>query len=183
MIGFVLGTACLVGLVMTLRSNARRQWRRSFGGEFSSAGVPYGPGGEDAGENARARWMFRWLFMRLSTTSGQEKVFIQEWETLRASLRQGREELTASRRQLADLMRAPSLEAGAFDTMFARQDVVMAEMRKAVAAALEHIHAALDDGQRRILATMVESGGAYGHGFGHGHHHGHHHWRHAHGCA
>lgn len=170
MFGFVFGTACLIALVATLKG-ARYHRRRGWGGPYSSAG--YGHFGWD--RSSRDRWMLRWLFRRLDTSAGQEKVFLNEWDSVRMHAEKARDEMRTAQRELADLMRGASLDESAFEAMFARQEAVMDSLRKATAASLSRVHEALDERQRRLLADLIEN--PWG-GYGRHHHCG----RHAHAC-
>ena len=212
MFGFVLGTACLVGLGMMARR--RRRWyahgygggcygggcgggyaRHGFHGHHGHPG--HGPwGGEfhepDGGEWAApqggygggfagpqggfagprggfgGRWWRGGLFMamrRLQLTPDQQTVVREELERLGASLREHRQEWSASRRDVAQAMRGESFDATAMGELFGRHDERLSEVRKAVMEALGKIHAVLDETQRQRLAELVAQGGGGWHPF------------------
>lgn len=159
MLGFLIGTACLVGLIRTVRGG-----RCGYGGYRR-----YGWGGRRAA--------LRFLFERLDTSPGQEKVIMAALEELWSNKREIREEIEQSRQDIARAMQSPVFDASALEEAFARHDRVQARLRESVKHALSTVHEALDDNQRKIAAELIEHG--FGRGFarggcgrwrGHGHH-------------
>lgn len=148
MFGFIFGTACLAGLFYTLR---RGRWHHRHGG----------PGG---------RWSWRgrmrWLFERLDTSPGQEKVLVQAADDLTEAFEKMRDELSAARASMARSLRGESFDAAALREMDARQDELIDNLRKTVRASMSKIHEALDPKQRRELADLLEHG--WGHGYRYG---------------
>jgi uncharacterized membrane protein len=160
MIGFLIGTACLIGLVKVLRHG--RGWhRRGWGGGY------YGP-----------RAGLRWLFERLDTSPGQEKVILGAVEDLWKTKREVGDEFVQTRRDVARAMRGERFDEIALDEAFARQDALLTKLRASVKAALTTVHEALDDRQRKVAGDMLEGQiMAFGRGCGprwHHHDHGHH---------
>ncbi|WNG56031.1 periplasmic heavy metal sensor [Archangium gephyra] len=152
MFGFVLGTACLAGLFYTLR---RGRWHHRHGG----------PG----------RWSWRgrmrWLFERLDTSPGQEKVLVQAADDLTEAFAKMRDEMSATRAALARSLRGESFDAAALRELDARHDELIDNLRKTLRASLSKTHEALDAKQRRELADLLEHGwgrgyGPYGYGGG-----------------
>lgn len=173
MIGFLIGTVCLIGLVKVLR--AGRWHRHGYGGGCGHHGG-YGGGwgghhggwrGGRGGFRGYGRQAFlRGLFERLETTPGQEKVILQAAEELQAAF----QKLRPASKGLGDL--AAALRAESFDEGSAAKFGVEAEetfnsAKSAVLDALRKVHEVLDARQRGLLADFLERR-ANGFGFGGG---------------
>jgi uncharacterized membrane protein len=205
MFGFVLGTACLVGLGIMARRR-RRWYGRAYGcGYGSGCGDghggyegwgrhgwhghhgghgPWGGGfhepdgggwagprggyGGPQGANFGNRWWRGGLFMvmrRLQLTPDQQTVVREELERLATTLREHRQEWSASRRDVAQAVRGESFDATVMGELFGRHDERLTEARKAVMEALGKIHAVLDDTQRQRLAELIDRGAGGWHPF------------------
>ena len=110
MLGFLVGTVCLVALVKVLRHGRgwHGHWRYAHGcGHGGGCGPGYGHGhwnGHDDGPGpgfGRGRWggggfgdgfLLRGLFSRLGTTSDQEKVIRSAFDRVRETMREARGE-------------------------------------------------------------------------------------------
>lgn len=147
MVGFIIGTLCLMGLIATLRAGRRRRWARYGWGHDGWGGGPRG-----------ARFFLRRLFMELGTSPSQEKVIVSAVEEVRAVAASMRGELGASRADVAQAIRNPEFTQEALGDLFGRHDESLKKMREAVGAAFAKVHEVLDDGQRAILAGYVEQG-------------------------
>lgn len=150
MFGFVLGTACLAGLLYTLR---RGRWHHHHGG----------PG--------RRSWRgrLRWVFERLDTSPGQEKVLVQAADDLTEAFEKLRDELSATRAAIARSLRGESFDSAALRELDARHDELVDNLRKTLRTSMSKIHEALDPKQRRELADLLEHGWGYGYrGYGGG---------------
>lgn len=148
MLGFIIGTVCLIGLIATLRAGRRRRWgRHGYGG--------YGFGG---GGGRGPRWFLRRLFEELGTSPSQEKVIVSAVEEVRTVAETLRGEFGASRTDVAQALRNPTFTGEALGDLFGRHDESMKKMREAVTSAFAKVHEVLDDGQRAILARYVEQG-------------------------
>src|SRR5579884_3245710 len=108
MFGFLFGTACLVGLVKTLRGgHCHRGYghgcgagggcgpqggcgARGWGGHHGHWGGHWGGGHWGGGHfgGGPARFMLRGLFQRLETTPGQEKVILAAVDQVREKARE-----------------------------------------------------------------------------------------------
>lgn len=190
MFGFFIGTACLIGLIYTLR---RGDCRGGYGyrharfagcGSYSGCGTydaPYGAGrdqdveGERGGpfrSHGRGHWnhgappmaffFLRRVFQALDTTPGQEKAIRAAVEELVNVTSKHRGELQKTREDIARAMRSPSFDESVMGELFARQDTSLEEIRKAVVGALAKTHEALDEEQRKRLADMIERAGGFG---------------------
>ncbi len=181
MLGFLIGTVCLVGLIKTLRwgryggrgYGRHGGWGRCGGG-FGSG---YGGGYDGYGHSGEGRWggggwgggrwgggwggpgvFLRMLFQRLETTPGQEKVIVAAYEEMREAAGKARGEVRASRADIAKAVRSPAVDEVLFGEMFARHDAALETLRKASVGAIAKVHEALDERQRARLADIIESG-------------------------
>ena len=146
MIGLLIGTACLVGLITTLRRG------RGWHGRWHH-------GGRRGGWGARAA--LRVLFERLDTSPGQEKVIASVLEDLWTSKREVGEEFIQTRRDVARAMQGTSFDEAALSDAFTRQDALIARLRENMKNAMATVHEALDDRQRKTAGSLLESGGLY----------------------
>lgn len=136
MLGFLFGTACLVGLFMVLR---RGGWGRGSlrGGR---------------------RFLLRRVFERLDTTPGQERVIRDAVDDFFESTAALKSEAKRTRDDVATAMRGDALDETLFGEAFSRQDDGIQDVRKELVGMLARVHDALDDKQRRRLADMIEDG-------------------------
>jgi uncharacterized membrane protein YccC len=150
MFGFIFGTACLAGLFYTLRGG--RGWRHHH----------HGRGG---------RWSWRgrmrWIFERLDTSPGQEKVFVKAADELTEAFEKLRDEVGASRAAIARALREEHFDAAGMRELNERHDALIENLRQTVRASMSQLHEALDARQRRELADLIEHGWGYGYR-GHG---------------
>ena len=144
MFGFFVGTACLAGLFYTLR---RGRWHHRHGGRWSWRG------------------RMRWLFERLDTSPGQEKVIVQAADDLTEAFEKMRDEPSATRAAIARSLRGETFDSASLRELDARHDELIDNLRKTLRASLSKVHEALDPKQRRELADLLE------HDWGHGHRH------------
>jgi Spy/CpxP family protein refolding chaperone len=150
MFGFIFGTACLAGLIYTLRGG--RHWHHHHRG---------------GGRWGRAR--LRWLFERLETSPGQEKVIVKTVEEVTEAFAKVRDEVGPSRAALGRALRGEQFDGAAVREMFTRHDVAFDNLRRTVQGGLAQVHEALDPRQRRELADLIEHGFGYGWRGGYGH--------------
>jgi hypothetical protein len=175
MLGFLIGTVCLFGLIKTLRAGRAcggygyaggcggGGWGRRRWGRWGGPGA-WGDGGwdrDDEGGYGGPAVFLRGIFRRLETTPGQEKVIAQAIDELRAAGRKARGEAQASRADLAKAMRAPAVDEVLFGEMFARHDAALEDLRKAAIGSIAKVHDALDERQRAQVAEMIESGPSF----------------------
>jgi len=155
MLGFVIGTLCLIGLVKVVRRGHGGRWGRRHGcggGGFAGGGW----GGRGYGRGPRA-WLNR-IFSRLDTSASQEKVIVSAVDELLGAVRDMRGEGQASRVDIARLLADESFDAERMGELFARHDDALRKAREAFAGAFGKVHAALDANQRTELARLIESG-------------------------
>jgi hypothetical protein len=155
MFGFLIGTACLIGLFCTLKRGRR------FGGHCGHRGW-HGESRGDSRYDERGGFgrstLMRWLFERLDTTPGQERVMRTAVDDFIERARAARREVEDSRRDVARAMRSESFDAEALGEAFAKHDSALGTLRNAGVEGLAKIHEALDEKQRARLAELIESG-------------------------
>jgi uncharacterized membrane protein len=191
MFGFVIGALSLFGLAKVLRAgrgcgHARMQGWHGHGGWGHGGWGHHGWGrhgwgrhgwghhdgsghgewarrdhGERSGRNA---FGLRWVFERLDTTPGQEKVIRQAFDEVRGAMSSAQGELVASQREIAAAIRSGHVDEVQMGELYARQDEKLRALRTAFFGALSKVTEALDDDQRRALADMLdrEQGGLFG---------------------
>ena len=162
MFGFVVGTASLVGLIAVLRRGrgGGHHWHRGWRGHRHGIGLGqqgHGRHGRDHG-HARRHWMLRWLYERLDTTSGQEKVLASAAEDLEARLRQMYSELEQLRKDAGRSVRGSQFDAAPIRESFARQRAHLETLEESVVGHLGRVHEALDEAQRGALAELISDG-------------------------
>lgn len=184
MIGFLIGTLCLLGLAKTVRRARYGYYGRGCGP--SACGPAMGPwghhhdpyrdpwgGGRPRGPWGRhghfgaydspqdvdpSRFWLRGLFERLATTPGQERVILEAVTALRSqggALRGAAEGTGAA---ASKAFRADSFDVEVLGDSFAKQSEAVENAQKAVVEALHKVHEALDERQRRVLADMLDHG-------------------------
>jgi hypothetical protein len=174
MFGILFGAACLVGLFVMIKRGMwhaggwhhghgwRDGWREGWRGGWQG-----GWGGEPGGPGFGPRAALRVLFQRLDTTPGQEKVIVEAFDEVRASAEKARQEVRASRTDVAKAMRAESFDAVMMGDLFGRHDRVLEDVRKAAVGAMSKVHDVLDERQRAVFGDVIEHGGLFaGFGFG-----------------
>jgi uncharacterized membrane protein len=156
MIGFLIGTACLIGLVkMMCHGPCNGRWHPCARGMSCGWRDHDGHGGR-WGCGGMQRWMLRGLFERLDTTPGQEKVILRAVEGLREQTQAGRAVLRETARHAARALRSDRVDEGAMAEAFAKQNAAIEAMQKALFEALSTVHEALDERQRRAFADLLE---------------------------
>jgi hypothetical protein len=167
MLGFIIGTVSLIALVKVLR-RGRRWYGHGYGGygyghACGHAGGPgFGPGG---GFRPRS-WFLRSLFERLETTPGQEKVIVAAIDELRENRKVMRAELEQTRADIARAVGGGLIEDGTLEETFARHDRLLAQLRVSFVEAVRKITEALDERQRKHVASVLEGGWSRWGGFG-----------------
>jgi uncharacterized membrane protein len=186
MFGFVIGALSLIGLVKVLRRGygygrmgacGGRGWHGQgwghhgggwghHGGGWGHHGGGWGHHGggwgrhESGGHESRGRNAFglRWVFERLDTTPGQEKVIRQAFDEVREAMSSGQGELEATRREIAAAIRSGHIDETQMGELYARHDEKLRTVRTTFFGALAKVTEALDDDQRKTLADMLDRG-------------------------
>lgn len=140
MFGFIIGTACLVGLIAMIRRGRR------FGGHSGRFGFGQ-------------RRMLNRLFHRLETSPSQEKLIVGAALDVQRAVASLRPELDTTRADLARILSDESFDAERLGSVFARHDEAVRELQRSVAGALGTVHGALDQDQRAQLAQLLERRG------------------------
>lgn len=162
----VLGAAALGILAVKVK---RHHWRRFHAYHH---GYAYGGchGGHHGWHGHHGHHHGGWrggpyhVMAALDTTPGQEKVIREEISRLRERGRVARDEASAARGDLADLLRADSFDRARFDAAAGRVDGAYASLKGAFADSLARIHETLDARQRDKLADFLASKRAPGFG-------------------
>lgn len=163
MIGFVLGAACVVGVMRMMQR--RMMWRAQFGGGYGYGAHGPGPCGQRSGGFGppwarrgwrRGSWALRGLFERLETTPGQERAILAALDELRENRRALREELGQSRGDIARAIEGGLVDDTTLEETYARHNRTLARLRVSFNEALKKVVEALDEGQRKDLASMLE---------------------------
>ncbi len=175
MFGILIGAAAVAGLVIA-KHHRHRHHRHAMAG----CGDPWHGGWHDGAETGRGwhgpghshgrhgrggAWRF-WgrramehrLLQELDCTPAQERLVREELRGLVDQLRSMRGERDATRDDLARAIAGPELDRAALMAMFTRHDQRLVELRAGLSAALERVHAALDDRQRARLIELVRGG-------------------------
>jgi hypothetical protein len=154
MFGFLLGTACLIGLVAVVRRGR------------------HGPFGYRSRHRRHGlRGALHALLSRLDAAPGQEKVIVAAAEELLERARDAGRKVRETRRDLAQAVRGERVDEARLSEVFGRHDAAIGELRAGSVQALQKVHEALDERQRKILGDLIDSGGLYGfgwHGRGYG---------------
>ncbi|MGD0525008.1 MAG: hypothetical protein ABSE49_07685 [Polyangiaceae bacterium] len=153
MIGFIIGTVCLIGLVKVLRRG------RGWHGRWGHHG--YGRYGSMGGGGPR-RWFLRSAFERLETTPGQEKAIVAAIDELRDNRDLVREEASQTRADLARVIAGGLVDDAALEETFARHDRLLAQLRVAFVESLKKVSEALDERQRKQVADLLARSSRFG---------------------
>ncbi|MCC7071429.1 MAG: hypothetical protein IT383_08905 [Deltaproteobacteria bacterium] len=176
MIGFVIGTACLIGLIKVLRGHRYHHgWhQRAWHGHGGGCGC--GPGFGGPRGFGRGRFdedldgfpgdpsdqgppvMLRGLFARLQTSPGQERTILEALRELKVAARAADDERAKSARQVAEALRGDEFRTENMGEAFSHLETGAEALRDAAFAALAKIHAVLDERQRRLVADLVGRG-------------------------
>jgi uncharacterized membrane protein len=171
MLGFIIGTACLIGLIKVLRRGRGRYGYGCGGGGWGGGGRFRGHRDHEGGDRHEGGFRGGWggwgggpgFFLRaiidqLDATPEQEKVIAAAFREVRDEAAKNREEIRRSRGDIAKAMRSPGFDEVLLGELFARHDTVIEAMRRTVTGALAKVHVVLDEKQRDHLADLIENG-------------------------
>lgn len=168
MIGFLIGTVCLIGLVKTLRHGRGWHGGGCHGGGCHGGGHGRWRWGGGGGGGFRRRGAARFLFELLDATPGQEKVILAAMDDVRAAGDESRKRWRAARTEAAQAIRGDLLDEAALREASAKLDAAGQTLRDAMTAALTKVHEALEPDQRRRLAELLDDGPQFFDRFGGG---------------
>jgi len=154
MIGFIIGTVCLIGLVKVLRRG------RGWHGRWGHGG--YGAHSRGLGHGGARRWFLRSILERLETTPGQEKAIVAAIDELRDNRALVRDEAEQTRADLARVVSGGLVDDAALEETFARHDRLLAQLRVAFVESLKKATEALDERQRKQVADLLQRSGRFG---------------------
>lgn len=158
MFGFVVGLACLWGLVRVIRGG--RCYGGACGGGWRSrrwGGPPWKRGWDDD----RGGFWLRGVFERLDTSPGQEKEIKKAVNEVKDAASALKDDLHATRQDVANAFKSDSFDADSMAELLTRHDGKLDELRRAVVGGLARIHAALDEEQRQELARVLSRRGRW----------------------
>ena len=150
MIGFVVGSICLVALVKLARM--RRRWYACGVGRHHRSHRSW-----------RHRGPVSFLSHAVDATPDQEKVIAAAFRELDDARRGLKDEWKTSRRDVARAFDAESFDAEVLGHAFARHDEVLESLRKTFVGALAKVHDVLDPRQRARIIDWLDGDSA---GFG-----------------
>jgi Spy/CpxP family protein refolding chaperone len=177
MLGFLFGTACLIGLIKVARGSFHgygchggEGWGHHDGGwgHPDSHFGRHGRGGWGGRGGFGPRFFLRSFFERLDTTPGQEKVVLQAADELKGAFGKARSDLRATRADFARVFRGDAVDEASVADIFMAHDTVISETRRTAVEAVRKIHEALTEEQRAQVADFIESGRRGGRGWGGG---------------
>lgn len=139
MFGFLFGSLCLAGFVW--------MWRRPMGRRFH--------GGGPWGVRRVSRRGLRFVFRRLDTSPGQERLIREAADEVIARGSVLLDALASSRREVGRAFSEDEFDADRVVEELMKPDDALAELRASLAARLFEIHSNLDPEQRRRLGELL----------------------------
>ena len=142
-------------------------WAR---GGFDDHGPDFGQRDRGRGFGGRGGFVMRFLSERLDATPAQEKVIAQAIDEMRDAIGKAKDGIKSSRGDVASAIRSDNFDVTHVGALFSKHDDAIDAVRKAFVSAMQKVHDALDERQRKILADIIEAGpgGFFGGGRGGG---------------
>lgn len=153
MLGFIFGTACLIGLFAVLRRN--RSPFSPFFGAHRRGSHPFGAW------SPRSSFLIDHLVDELRVSPAQEKVVREALDRLHKVAREARDNLRTARAATATAMRADQLDPNAMSEAIAQGQLAHDRLRDAGLDALTQVHAVLEPEQRKRFADLIANGPAW----------------------
>jgi Spy/CpxP family protein refolding chaperone len=100
----------------------------------------------------------RWIFRRLDTTPGQEKVISGVLEDLEGVFRGARSVGRDTGEALAQAVGSSAFDEETVEASWREQDDTIRNFREATVDALKAVHEVLDDRQREVLSNLLATG-------------------------
>lgn len=157
MFGFLIGTACLIGLIKVLRGGCGPRWGHC-GWSGYSGGRWGGRCGRWGWRGRAGRWLLRALSYRLDLTPAQEKVVASAIEDVQGTAMKARETAFGAWPDLAGALKGEQLDHEALKGVYAKHGAALEEVQRSLTVAFSRVHEALDARQRALLAELLESG-------------------------
>ncbi len=162
MFGFVIGIACLWGLIRVVRGRGScggggRWSRRGRFGGFDDEGW-----GDRWGGSPRRGFWLRPLFERLDTSPGQEREIQHAVEEVIDAARALKDDVRGSRREVAEALRGDDFNEELMASLLSRHDERIDALRRSAVGSLARVHATLEPDQRKQLARWLERGPGFG---------------------
>ncbi len=144
MFGFLVGIACLVVFVKLVKGEELPRWRNWA----------------DRGDTwlRKRRWVLRWLFERLDTTPGQERVIDVAARDLTEKASALRGSMGTLREGVAQALRGDTFDGDALSAAFDAKQSELEALKTSLRENAQKVHEALDPEQRRQLADLLEFG-------------------------
>lgn len=165
MIGFIVGTVCLVALIAQLARHRygyhgyyAMQHARGFHRGFGHHSRHYGHHRGYGWHGGSRRAVLYDVLARLDTSPGQDRAIKGAVELASEQLRDVREPLRELRKDLGIVMQGEDFDRAAVEAVFTRTEGRLREVRATLVQALEQVHAALDPEQRKRLSRMIADG-------------------------
>jgi len=153
MLGFFIGTVCVLGMIGVVRrvawghrAHGGRGCRRTWRGRRAT-----GPFGNEGYARAAGEVFKR----RLDIDEEQEGIVDHALHDLHGALKELAGEMKASRAPIAEAFRGESVDDAALAAAFARHDDALTRARREVVSALKQVHAVLTPEQRATAADWV----------------------------
>ena len=141
MFGFIVGTACLMGLIFVVRKNRSR-----FHGQRGGHAGPFG---------AARNFALSSLLDRLQATPLQEKVIREAFEGLHTAARDTMRDIHATRNDVARAVRGNQFDATLMSEVLAQGNAAFDRLREELIRALARVHEELEPEQRERLADWI----------------------------
>ncbi len=116
-----------------------------------------GPGGWHGPRRSRRRGWLDWMFTRLDTTHGQEKVIQEAASEIEEAVRSAKGLGRKHKRDLADILRGDEFDHEAVGEAWSEQDEALEKVRMSIVSSLQKVHEVLERRQRDQLADMLDA--------------------------
>jgi len=146
MVGIIIGTICLVGLVKVVGRHHGHHWHHGHGHHRCRHSL-----------RGRGSWLDE-LGDELDLNPEQQDKVEDHVRAFTRRARKLRGERDRTREDVAEAMRSESFDENILGEMYARHDDALRELRKDFVEMLAHIHYLLDERQRRKLARIIDRG-------------------------
>ena len=136
---------------------ARGGWDRDEHGPDFGQRDRGGRGG-GGGFGGRARFVMHFLSERLDASPAQERVIAAAIDEMHEAVSKAKDGFKASRGDVASAVRSDNFDVTHVGALFSKHDDAIDGVRKAFVSAMQKVHDALDERQRKILADLIEAG-------------------------